>query len=86
MKQSELTQIMNEVIDETIEAVFEVFNEDIAPLLERGTPGQAIGKKYADWTPEDYAKARAIFGQAKLEDYIAPKEIADMYEQESTEV
>ena len=85
MKQSELTEIMNEVIDETIEAVMEVFEEDIAPLLERGTPGTAIGKKYEDWTPGDFEKARAIFGN-KLDDYIAPKEIKSMYEAESTEV
>lgn len=86
MKQSEMTQLMNEVIDETIKAIFEVFEEDIAPLLERGTPGTAIGKKYEDWGPEDFAKARAIFGDVKLEDYIAPKEIADMYAKEAEEV
>ncbi|MFA5379622.1 MAG: hypothetical protein WC455_27940 [Dehalococcoidia bacterium] len=81
VKKAELVELIQECIDESIEAAIEVFNEEIAPLLDFGSPAKVIGKPYEQWTGDELMKARAIFG-TKLEDYIADKEVNELLQME----
>jgi len=58
----------------------EIIKTEIEPLLPKGIE-KTLGKKYEEWTPEDFQLGQAIFGN-KLEDFIAKKEVPAMYEAE----
>lgn len=82
VKESEMVALIKEVITETLEAVKEVYDEEIAPLVKFGSPEKVMEAKYEDWTPEQLEMARFIFGQ-KLEGFIANKEVNALLELES---
>ena len=59
--------------------------ENIEPIAHVGTPEKLIGKKYfspiyeRNWTKEDILMLYQIYGQEKIDDFIAKKEIEDLH-------
>ncbi len=85
VKESEMVALIKEQIALTLEAAKEVFDEQIGPMLKFGSIEKVMGP-YEQWQENEFMTAQQIFGAKKLEDFIAPKEIADMYRQEAEEV
>jgi hypothetical protein len=85
-RESELVALVKEQIALTLEVAKEVFDEQIAPMLKFGSIEKVMEKPYEEWQENEFMTAQQIFGAKKLEDFIAPKEIADMYRQEAEEV
>jgi hypothetical protein len=85
MKETELTQAIKDVLEEDLPILDQFVEEEILPLAEVGNPEKLLKKKYEDWTPEDFAKALAIYG-TKLDDFIAKKEVNSLLKLEAEEV
>jgi len=60
---NEFTDIIDEVLKEHLEILEEIIKEEIEPLKDFGSPEKLLGKKYDEWTTEDFQKANAIYGQ-----------------------
>ena len=85
IKKAELLEMMKEEIALFMDAMNEVIEEDIEPLLDFGNPEKVIGKPYDDWSRQELQRASQIYGH-KLEDFIAKKSIALLEELEAEEV
>ena len=86
IKDTELTEVSDEVLEEDLAILDEFIKEEFEPLIRSiPAPEKLLGKKYEEWTPEDFAQAQAIYGE-RLEDFIAKREIKAMYALESEEV
>ncbi len=53
---------MTECLAEDLAAWSQVYEEDIAPLVDVGNPESVIGKKYEEWTPQDLMMLQGIYG------------------------
>jgi len=84
MKDTLFTQALKEVIAEDLKALDEVIEEDVEVLADVGSPEKLIGKPYFDpgyhrnWTEQDILSLYQIYGQGKIDDFIAKKEIEDL--------
>lgn len=61
-----IDELANEEFDKYASAMEKMIEEDIAPLLDFGTPEQYIGKKMPQWTPQEWELARFVFGDEVL--------------------
>ena len=83
MKETELASIIKEIIGETVEAVQEVFDEEIKPLVKFGSPQEVIGKPYEQWDEQDFYKAQSILPKIfEPGGYVAGKEVDALLEME----
>lgn len=59
---SQFNQMVEEVVAEVLESIDSVLDEIVDDLADVGNPEKLIGKKYADWTPEDIERLRLVYG------------------------
>lgn len=85
MKETNLTKAVAELVEIKLKALDVIMKELIEPLADVGSPERVLGKKYEDWTEEDFLKASQIYGTSEpnaLSDLIARREIAKVTEME----
>jgi hypothetical protein len=63
MKDSMITQAVDEVICRNMRAIGKIIEELVIPLSDVGAPQDVIGKPFAEWQPEDLQRAMMIYGQ-----------------------
>ena len=56
--------MVQELIDEELEAIDELVKEFVEPIAAVGNPEDLIGKHYRYWTPEDLQKLIGIYGKS----------------------
>ena len=77
MKETQLTQAIEEVIRIKLKAVDLFVEKYIEPLTDVGNPEKLIGKPYEQWTPDDLQRLVLIYGEGEpniLSDFIFKKE------------
>jgi hypothetical protein len=62
LKQTTLTENIDEVIKIKIEVANEYIEEIIEPLMEFGNPEKLMKKPYEQWTPQDLMVLARIYG------------------------
>lgn len=82
MRESEIVSLIKEIIAETLEAVQEVYDEQIAPMVRFGSPSEVIGKPYEQWNAQDHARAQAVIPHIYTNGYVAGKEVDSLLEAE----
>ncbi len=86
MKDSILTQAIDQAIKIKLEAVDKFLTDYIEPLGELGNPEKLIGKPYETWTPEDLQQLAQIYGdnpQSLLAKFIFRKEYEKVLKMEA---
>ncbi len=86
MKDTSLTQAVQEVIDLKLKAVDLFIEEFIEPLAAVGNPEKLIDKPYEEWTPQDFQMLGMVYGTAEpneLKKLIINKEYAKVKTLES---
>ena len=68
-----IVQACKDVIELKLKAVDQFIEDVIEPISEVGSPEKLIGKKYEEWTPQDFRMMSQIYGK-DLEKYIFNKE------------
>lgn len=63
MKQTELTEAIDKVIELKLKAADRLIEELIEPLADLGSPEDLIGKPFESWTPEELAMLVKIYGR-----------------------
>ena len=88
MKQTEITQAVNDVIAEDMAILDEFYKTEILPLIKSvGTPEDVLKKKYENWQQEDFMKAESIFRNLYSEEGFVPKkEVQELAKLEAEEV
>ncbi len=64
MSESETSRMVDEVAAELLEGLDDFVDELVNDLADVGNPEKLIGKKYAEWTPQDLAALRNIYGDS----------------------
>ena len=85
MKETELTKIVAELIEEDLVVMDEIIAEDIEALGDIGNPEKLIGKKYEEWTPQDLQMLGQVYGNQepnRLSKFIFNKEYSKVQELE----
>ncbi len=65
MNETLLTEAIDRVISQKLKAVDAILEQLIEPLGELGNPEKLIGKKYEEWTPEDFQSMAKVYGQVE---------------------
>ena len=65
MKQTELTQAIEKVVEFKLRAVDIVIKEIVEPLEKVGSPEDLIKKPYETWTPEDLSMLIKVYGMGE---------------------
>ena len=79
MKETNLTNSIDDVIAVKLEAIDWYLKEYAKPLLDSvGSPEKLIGKPYEQWLQQDIQTMQGIYGNS-LEKFIAKKEIDHLY-------
>jgi hypothetical protein len=68
-----IIQACKDVIEFKLKAVDQFIEDVIEPISEVGSPEKLIGKKYEEWTPQDFQMMSTVYGK-DLEKYIFNKE------------
>ena len=63
MKEVDLSKAVDKVVAIKMEAVDKLIKDLVEPLADVGNPEKLIGKKYEDWTGEDFQTLSRIYGQ-----------------------
>ena len=63
MKETELTQAIQEAVDLKLKAIDHLVKELVTPLEKVGNPEELLGKSYEQWTPQDLSMLIQIYGQ-----------------------
>ena len=85
MKETQLTKIVAELIEEDLAVMDEIIAEDIDALGDIGNPEKLIGKKYEEWTPQDLQMLGQVYGGQepnRLSKFIFNKEYGKVKELE----
>jgi len=85
VKHSEVVELIRKEVDAFMEALKDVMESDIKPLVKYGNPEDVIGKDFEQWTVEELQRAATIYGP-KLEKFLAKKYVDELTELESQEV
>ena len=89
MKQTDLTQAIDEVVELKMLAADQLIEELVEPLADIGSPEQLIKKPYEQWTPQDLAMLTTIYGKEEpnpLSNLIFRKEYEEVQELERGEL
>lgn len=84
MRENWWVELVDEVIEEKLNAADAYIKEFIDPIGDIGSPAKVIDKPYDEWTSEDIQMLAQIYQQDQetLNKYIASKEISKLYELE----
>ncbi len=84
MKENWWVSLVDEIIEEKLDAADAFIKDFIDPIGDIGSPAMVIDKPYDEWTPQDLQRLAQIYqrDQDTLNKYIASKEISKLYELE----
>lgn len=61
-KSNEWVDLVEEVVQETLDEADAYIKEFIEPIADIGNPEKILGKKYGEWTEQDKLLAAQIYG------------------------
>ena len=85
MKETALTEAVNDIIEIKLSAIDEFLEEIVEPIENVGNPEKLIGRPYNTWTPEDMQRLITIYGSAPdspLQKFIFNREYQHLIELE----
>ena len=62
MNETRLSQAAEKTIDLKVQAIDILLKELVEPIAKVGNPESIVGKKYEEWSPEDFQRLGQIYG------------------------